>query len=59
MNSADALMFVVWTLFVALFAALLGASAAENRWEAELISRNLALYCPQDGEWAWKGECDD
>lgn len=27
-------------------------------WEAEAIERGYALYCPLDGEFAWKGECD-
>lgn len=26
-------------------------------WEGEAIGRGLALYCPQDGHWAWVGEC--
>ena len=26
-------------------------------WKSETVNRGLALYCPNDGEWAWKGEC--
>lgn len=22
------------------------------------IERGYAIYCPDDGKWAWKGECD-
>lgn len=25
--------------------------------KAEAIERDYALYCPRDGEFAWKGEC--
>lgn len=25
--------------------------------KAHAIERGLALYCPQDGRFAWKGEC--
>ena len=27
--------------------------------EAEAIRRGYALHCPQTGEFAWKGECDE
>lgn len=27
--------------------------------EAEAIQRGYALHCPQTGDFAWKGECDD
>jgi putative exporter of polyketide antibiotics len=25
--------------------------------KAEAIERDYALYCPKDGQFAWKGEC--
>ena len=28
-----------------------------NKWRSEIIQRDLAQYCPDNGEWAWKGEC--
>lgn len=24
----------------------------------QAVERGYALYCPTDGKWAWKGECD-
>ena len=27
--------------------------------KAEAIEKGYALHCPKDGEFAWKGECDD
>ena len=26
--------------------------------KSEAIERGYALHCPQDGEFAWKGECE-
>ena len=28
-----------------------------DHWKNEALDRGLALYCPNDGEWAWMGEC--
>lgn len=30
-----------------------------NRLRSEAIERTYALYCPQNGVFAWKGECGD
>lgn len=27
--------------------------------QQQAIERGYALYCPKDGEFAWKGECDE
>lgn len=27
------------------------------KWQSDLIERNLAVYCPDDGAFAFKGEC--
>jgi len=26
-------------------------------WKIDTVDRGLALYCPNDGQWAWNGEC--
>lgn len=26
-------------------------------WKLDTVDRGLALYCPNDGQWAWVGEC--
>jgi len=30
-----------------------------SNWRKETVERGLAQYCPHDGKWAWKGECDE
>ena len=32
---------------------------SDSPLEAEAIQRGYALHCPQTGEFAWKGECDE
>jgi hypothetical protein len=27
--------------------------------QQQAIERGYALYCPKDGKFAWKGECDE
>lgn len=36
---------------------LWGGAAAYKDIEVQAIERDYALYCPKDGEFAWKGEC--
>jgi hypothetical protein len=28
-----------------------------NLWKADTVERGLAMYCPDNGQWAWNGEC--
>ena len=37
---------------------LLGAAEIQWAWQADTVDRGLAIYCPDDGQWAWIGECD-
>ena len=30
-----------------------------NLWKADTVERGLAMYCPDDGQWAWNGECGE
>ena len=41
--------------------AVIGAEIvrSETVYQRELIERGLALYCPHNGQFAWKGECDE
>ena len=34
------------------------ASTTIVQVKVDAVERGYALYCPLDGEWAWKGECD-
>jgi hypothetical protein len=50
-------------LRVAAFAlgAVLGiliAATSVAQWHSEAINRGYAIHCPDDGRWAWIGECD-
>lgn len=47
--------------FLAIVAAILIIPAMvimDNQWKMDTVNRGLALYCPNDGQWAWKGECE-
>jgi hypothetical protein len=45
------------TLFFGL--AWIGMAVKCDNLRAEAINRGLAQYCPTNGVWAWKGECND
>lgn len=32
-------------------------STTDEQWRREIVSRGLAEYCSQTGNWAWLGEC--
>jgi len=37
---------------------LLAVTTIQNAaWQRDAIARDLAMFCPANGEWAWKGEC--
>ena len=42
----------------ALISALFVSSIVNTAWKTATINRDLALYCPLNGNWAWKGECE-
>lgn len=35
-----------------------GEITGMGKMETQAISRGYALHCPDDGEFAWVGECD-
>jgi hypothetical protein len=37
----------------------IGLKYEKDYWQTVTIERGLAQYCPTNGEWAWKGECND
>lgn len=42
------------------FAVLIAVSSwgvTSTIWRQDTVDRGLALYCPNDGQWAWMGEC--
>ena len=42
---------------IILMAYIVWTWATEPDWQREAISRGLATYCPDNGEFAWIGEC--
>ena len=48
----------LWGLALGLFTgALVIGNAVNEGWRTDTVNRGLAIYCPIDGNWAWKGEC--
>lgn len=47
---------IIWAATVAY---LVGVSSERNEWQSDLISRGFAIYCPDDGAFAFKGECNE
>jgi hypothetical protein len=37
--------------------ALVFGNMVNEGWRTDTVNRGLAIYCPIDGNWAWKGEC--
>lgn len=37
----------------------LGVTFERGGWQQTTVERGLAQYCPLNGEWAWKGECEE
>jgi capsular polysaccharide biosynthesis protein len=54
-SSASFLAGIVIGLGIAIFSNML----QHNVWRTDTVNRGLAIYCPNNGEWAWKGECDE
>lgn len=58
-NWAEVLILLAIGTFVGFICVSVGRNAGELDMQAEAIERGYALYCPTDGEFAWKGECDE
>ena len=39
--------------------AAIGAGIMERTYQADAVRLGYALYCPQNGQFAWKGDCGD
>lgn len=58
MDDGDFL-FAVYALMIGFLAGFfLGTVIVTDTYRPEAVSRGFALYCPDDGVFAWKGECD-
>lgn len=43
----------------AVLIAVMAWGVTNTLWKIDAVERGLATYCPNDGEWAWAGECDE
>ena len=44
-------------LWLGLMVAIISWGVTDSLWKIDAIERGLAMYCPDDGRWAWNGEC--
>lgn len=45
-------------LFCFLIGLIGGMGLSDNIWRGDVISRGFAEYCPEDGRFAFTGECE-
>ena len=51
---------VFWVGVVALWIGFaLGYAATKEWYRTDAIERGYGLYCPENGDFAWKGECGE
>lgn len=50
--------YLLMLLIGAFFGAMAGVALSASNWRSDTVERGLALYCPDNGHWAWKGECE-
>jgi hypothetical protein len=55
MSDKDLVIAMFLSVVVGVFAAFI---LMNKSWESTLIDRRLAIYCPVDGHFAFKGECE-
>jgi len=58
MDNDSAVGFVIGMLIGAIVSGFFVGGITKHEWEASTISRGYAIYCPNDGYFAFKGECD-
>lgn len=49
----------IGAIFGGIFVGAVVGTGTRDKWQAKVIDRGYGLYCPDTGEFAWKGECDD
>jgi hypothetical protein len=59
MNEESAFVLAITVIAAMIFGTISVTHLAVNtEWRADTVARGLAQYCPTDGAWAWKGECE-
>ena len=56
---SDTMVFVLWSLWVAVIVGIATIGVTNNIWKADTVERGLAMYCPDNGQWTWVGECGE
>jgi hypothetical protein len=54
---SDGVTFVLWTLWIVVLVSVGTIGVTNNIWKSDTVERGLAMYCPDNGQWAWNGEC--
>ena len=57
MKRGDATYIAYLALF-ALLVVIVGSVLELHGFREAAVERGYALYCPESGKWAWKGECE-
>jgi Na+(H+)/acetate symporter ActP len=57
-NFAIILAVAAFACFTLGLGAAVGHDGASSVFKKGAIERGYAQYCPADGAWAWKGECE-
>ncbi len=55
---SDVLGLAVFTFIVFVLGVGCGSRLTSDVYKAQAVKRGYAQYCPDDGAWAWKGECE-
>lgn len=50
--------FITGIVIGGLIVGIMTGLTVSSSYEKSAIERGYALYCPTDGNFAWKGECD-
>lgn len=59
MSDGEAIVFAIIVLVIFMIGWAGGAHVNMHGMETQAISRGYALHCPDDGKFAWVGECDE
>lgn len=54
----DALTYVFLLVVGMILGCLNVVAITQSSWRSDTVERGLAVYCPDNGHWAWKGECE-
>jgi len=54
---SEGVVFALWTLWIAVIVGIATCGVTNNIWKRDTVERGLAMYCHDNGQWAWNGEC--